>query len=160
MTTAPSGHAVLSPSIRRGTLIGAAVKSGSPPAHQANLSSPSPPDKLLQCFSLQYQSSVDPLANFRLSVIDISPYQASRGDRGNHPSLACLANLAHRAAYPANPVAIAEQIFERLAWILPVELLAIIGGAGAPTVAAEGVVLPGHAQLIHRAVHRVERFLS
>ena len=69
------------------------------------------------------------------------------------------ASLLSRFIRPVR-LAVAEQIFERLAGVFLVELLAVVGGAGISAVAAERVVLARHAQLLHRAIHRFEQPLG
>ena len=73
-------------------------------------------------------------------------------------SVALVRSIARVTSVLVRPVRLAEaeHVFQPLAGIFLVELLAIVGGAGVPAVTAKRVVFAGDAQLVHRAIHRVE----
>ena len=73
-------------------------------------------------------------------------------------SVALVRSRARMTFVLVRPVRLAEaeHVFQRLAGIFLIELLAIVGGAGVPAITAERVVLAAHAQLIHWAIHWVE----
>ena len=50
----------------------------------------------------------------------------------------------------------AEHVLQTLAGIFLVELQAVVRGARVPAVTAQSIVLAGHAQFIHRTIHRIE----
>ena len=74
--------------------------------------------------------------------------------------VALVRSIARLPSVLVRPVRLAEaeHVFQTLAGIFLIELETIIGGARIPAVTAEGVVLAGYAQLIHRAIHRIQRF--
>ena len=53
--------------------------------------------------------------------------------------------------------AVAEQLIQWDTGIFLIKLLAVVGGAGIPAIAAQGRIVARHAQLIHRAIHRLKQ---
>jgi hypothetical protein len=77
---------------------------------------------------------------------------------GIHPIIPIALSAPIAGARSVGPIRLAEaeHVFQTLAGIFLIELLAVVGGAGVPAITAERVVLAAHAQLIHWAIHWVE----
>ena len=70
-------------------------------------------------------------------------------------SVALVRSIARVTFVLVRPVRLAEteHVFQTLAGIFLIELLAVVRRAGVPAVTAQRVVLAGHAQLVHRTIH-------